>query len=160
MPETEPCCTQTFQNAAPLNPSKCPPNLGKFAETFCKMRKLSEIVFLASWTSSTFFLIIFCGPLKRRVRCRPRLRTALSSFQFCILGVSRLVAHCHTTKSFEPTISLPNSHGPLAQPSNGRTTLQAISARTPLLNTPLFFIAVFLLTVGSFLLTGEFFAYN
>ena len=39
------------------------------------------------------------------------LCTALSSFRFCSLGFSHLVAHCHSNRSFEPSTSLLNSHG-------------------------------------------------
>ena len=42
-----------FQNSAPLNPSKWPPQCGCQREIFGNMRKLSEIVFLTSWTPNT-----------------------------------------------------------------------------------------------------------
>ena len=87
------CDAQNIPHAAPQkapNPSPSQALRGasavrKFAGKFsAKVRKLSEIVFLTSWTSNTvkqgvrkmsenveIWPPIFCGPLKCRVHCRP-----------------------------------------------------------------------------------------
>ena len=95
---------------------------------FGKMRKLSEIVFLTSWTSNTVkqgvpkmsenvgnLAANFLRTPEVQSALQTPLCTALSSFQFCSLGFSCLVAHWHhNSQRFEPSISLPNSHGPFA----------------------------------------------
>ena len=58
----------------------------------------------------------FCGPLFRRVHCRPPSalhspRSTSAVWDFCALWPI-----VHTSQSFEPTISMPNSHG--ASPHN------------------------------------------
>ena len=118
-PETDPCWATEGPKTQPLR---------KFVENFRQMRKLSEIVFLTSWTSNTvkqglrkmsemseIWPPIFCGPPEVQSALQTPLCTALSSFQFSSLGFSCLVAHWHhNSQRFEPSISLPNSHGPFA----------------------------------------------
>ena len=96
---------------SPSQPLKGASAVQKFAE----MRKLSEI--LTSWMSNIIKTrgAEYVGNLAANflrtpeVHCRPL--SALHSFQFCSLGFSRLVAHCHTSQSLEPSIFLPKSHG-------------------------------------------------
>ena len=117
-----------FQNPAPLKPQEEPPQCGNLRKIFGKMRKLSEIVFLTSWTSNTVkqgvrkmsenvgnLAANFLRTPEVQSALQTPLCTALSSFQFCSLGFSRLVAHWHhNSQRFEPSISLPNSHGAFA----------------------------------------------
>ena len=112
------------QNPAPPDPQRGLRSAEICGKIFGKMRKLSEIVFLTSWTSNTVkqgvrkmsenvgnLAANFLRTPEVQSALQTPLCTALSSFQFCSFGFSRLVAHCHTSQSFEPSISLPNSHG-------------------------------------------------
>ena len=82
---------------------------------------------------------IFCGPLKCRVHCRPpsalhppRSNSAVSDFR----AMWPIVTPAKVLNQASPCRTLME---PLCvQPSNVKITLQAISARTSLLNTPFF----------------------
>ena len=128
-PEMDPAGPQKAPKPSPSQASEWPPAVRKFCgKIFGKMRKLSEIVFLTSWTSSTVkqgvrkmsenvgnLTANFLRTPEVQSALQTPLCTALSSLQFCGLGFSCLVAHWHhNSQRFEPSISLPNSHGPFA----------------------------------------------
>ena len=118
-PERDPCCTKQDSKAQPLSI----PQRGLCNSEIGNMRQLSEIAFLTSWTrvrkmpenvgnlAANFLRTPEC-----RVHCRPPSALHSPRSNSAVLGFSRLVAHCHTSQSFEPTISLTNSHG--ASPHN------------------------------------------
>ena len=128
-----------------------------WGKIFSTLRKLSEIVFLTSWTSNTVKQGVWkmsesVGNLAANFLQTPEVQsalqaplcTALSSFQFCGLGFSRLVAHCHTSQSFEPSISLPNSHGASAHnQDNGKKNIASNFCKNPFAKYPLFQLLIF-----------------
>ena len=118
-PETDPCCATQGSNPDPS--IWCLRSAEICGKIFGKM---SETVFLTSWTSNTVeqgvqkmsenvgnLAANFLRTPEVQSALQTPLCTALSSFQFCSFGFSRLVANCHTSQLFEPSNSLPNSHG-------------------------------------------------
>ena len=128
-PEMDPCWATEGPKTQPLSSLRGALRSAEICgKIFGKMRKLSEIVFLTSWTSNTVkqgvrkmsenvgnLAANFLRTPEVQSALQTPLCTALSSLQFCGLGFSCLVAHWHhNSQRFEPSISLPNSHGPFA----------------------------------------------
>ena len=124
-----PCWATEGPKTQPLSSFRGAPRSAEICgKIFGKMRKLSEIVFLTSRTSNTVkqgvrkmsenvgnLTANFLRTPEVQSALQTPLCTALSSLQFCGLGFSCLVAHWHhNSQRFEPSISLPNSHGPFA----------------------------------------------
>ena len=151
-PETDPCCTTQGSKTQSLsNPQRGLRSAEICGKNFGKMRKLSEITFLTSWRSNTVkqgvrkmsenvgnLAANFLRTGEVQSALQTPLCTALSSFQCCNLGSSRLVAHCHTNQSSEPSISLPNSHGASAHNQAMENNIASNFCKNSLAKCPFF----------------------
>ena len=110
--------------AARLNTSKGPLKSDTLRKVFCNMWKLSEIAFLTSRMSNFVCRNARkCRKFSRELSADPWSAECTSDLplhctlliQFLQFGFfSLFVAHCRSGQSFEPTISLPNSHATCA----------------------------------------------
>ena len=156
-PETGPCrATQGLQNPALADPSKGPPQCGNLQENFrqnaeivgncvshildvkhCKTRGAENVGNVGNLAAN------FLRTPEVQSALQTPLCTALSSFQFCSFGFACLVAHCHTSQSFEPSISLPNSHGASAYNQAMENNIAANFCKNPFAKYPFFQLLIF-----------------
>ena len=146
----DPCCTTQVSKTQPLSTAQkglsSAENSGKLSARCGNCRKL----ILISWTSDTVKEEVRKGAVRNMAAhflATPPLHYTLRLGPILQLGIFGLTLS-HQPKFGTKHLLAKLSWSFCAKPCHGKTTLQTISARTPLLKGE-----AFLLTVGAFLLT-------